>query len=324
MGRLLYTGVNPVYAWFRIVRPPIVFISVLGSLVGTLNVTRPFGLDVDPMTMMLIGLGAALLAAGLMVHNDVTDLPSDKVNRPDKPLCVGAIGANTARITGIGLMVASIFVALVCGIGELDDSTLTPRGLNLPLAALTAIIVWVGIEYNVRGKLAGIWAHVMVAFGVGAIPYWGALAVRPDEPLMMLPLALAIFIMEIGREMMVCIGDLKGDMEAGWSTYPVRAGRDRSLKVSLAFYVGFLPIYPISYFGWLGFPRVFGNLYLIGGAVFFLILLVSWLDVSRVVRNGDEKMIWNAFERDIRTGTRAGVILFQFVLLAEAFAFAVV
>ena len=34
----------------------------------------------------MIILGPAFLSTGTMVHNDVTDLESDKVNRPHKPL----------------------------------------------------------------------------------------------------------------------------------------------------------------------------------------------------------------------------------------------
>ena len=36
-------------------------------------------------------------------------------------------------------------------------------------------------------------------------------------------------------------------------------------------------------------------------------------------RTGDDKKAWDAFERSVRVGSRAGVILLQFVLLAEAF-----
>jgi hypothetical protein len=43
------------------------------------------------------------------------------------------------------------------------------------------------------------------------------------------------------------------------------------------------------------------------------------VDCLAATRSGDDKRAWDAFERSIRTGSRAGVIMLQFVLLAEAF-----
>jgi hypothetical protein len=47
--------------------------------------------------------------------------------------------------------------------------------------------------------------------------------------------------------------------------------------------------------------------------------MITWLDVVRVARTGDEDLIWKAFERDIRTGTRVAVVAFQVILIVEAF-----
>jgi geranylgeranylglycerol-phosphate geranylgeranyltransferase len=310
---------NPAWAWFRIVRPPIVFISVLGALVGALNATWPLDRSVTGLELLLTALGAGLLGAGLMVHNDYTDLESDRVNRPGKPIPSGAISPSTARWSGIAMMGAA--VALSFGIGYPNGGAWWDLfgGLNIPCGLLAVMVFLVGVIYNERGKYEGLWGHVMVAFGVGVIPYWGALAVEPSDPWVMLPLALAIFVMEIGREIMVCAGDIVGDIEAGFRTTPVRMGRERSVWFSLLFYLGFVPLYPISYFGWLGFPAIFGDLYLAGGVVFFIILIVGWVDCLAAVRSGDDRKAWAAFERSVRTGSRAGVILFQFILLAEAF-----
>ena len=87
---------NRVLAWVRICRPLIIIISVFGSSVGALNVTiaditinAGFHLEWD--MFLLTMLAAAFLAGGLMVHNDFTDLESDRVNRPQKPIPSGLI-----------------------------------------------------------------------------------------------------------------------------------------------------------------------------------------------------------------------------------------
>jgi 4-hydroxybenzoate polyprenyltransferase len=135
----------------------------------------------------------------------------------------------------------------------------------------------------------------------------------------MLPLAIAIGVMEVGREIMVCAGDIKGDIKAGYKTTPVRLGRKNSMIVVLPFYLGFIPIFPISYFGWFGFQIIFGELYLWGAIIFELILIITWIDTYRVMLKGNDSDTWRAFERNIRTGTRLGVIFFQVILFLEVF-----
>lgn len=320
---------NKLEAWFRVVRPPIVIISIFGSSVGALNVIIPRHFAVEPFSFLLMLVGAGMLAAGLMVHNDYTDLESDKVNRPNKVLPQNIISPATAKYTGLALMIIPIFFSVVIGFINPVESAFTPYNFNVPLILLTITVVVIGIIYNEKGKYSGIWGHVMVAFGVGAIPLWGAVAMRPDVPALMLPLALAIFIMEIGREIMVCAGDIKGDIKAGYKTTPVRVGRLKSMNIALVFYLLFIPIYPLPYFGGeflsysgeFGFGKIFGDLYFWGATIFLLILLTTWVDTYRVAKKGDDKATWDAFERNIRTGTRLGVFFFQVILFLEAFYF---
>jgi geranylgeranylglycerol-phosphate geranylgeranyltransferase len=313
------TIMNRLEAWFRIIRPPIVFISVFGAAVGALNVTLSQGLYLEPFAFILSLFIAGILAAGLMVHNDYTDLESDRVNRPHKPLCIGVISPKVAKVTGIALMGLAVILSFCTTIFLKPNSAFIPWGLNFPCGFLTLIIMLVGVIYNRNGKYVGLMGHIMVAFGVGAIPYWGAISVKPTDLLSMLPLALAIGIMEVGREIMVCAGDIKGDIKAGYRTTPVRLGRLKSMLVAVGFYIISIPIFFIPYYGYWLFPKIFGELYFWGVIMFELILIFTWLDTYRVAIAGDDSATWRAFERNIRTGTRVGVILFQVILMFEAF-----
>lgn len=310
---------NRLEAWFRIVRPPIVFISIFGSVVGALNVTISQGIYLDQFAFILLLITSGLLAAGLMVHNDYTDLESDRVNRPNKPLPLGVISPEVARVTGIVLMGLAVILSFCTTLVLQPTAYFTPFGINLPCGLLTLVVMVVGILYNRWGKYTGLTGHILVAFGVGAIPYWGSIAVIPTDLVSMFPLALAIGVMEVGREIMVCAGDIKGDIKAGYSTTPVRLGRLKSMVVAMGFYIVSIPIFFISYYGCCIFPKIFGSLYFWGAIVFELILILTWLDTYRVAVKGDDSATWRAFERNIRTGTRSGVILFQVILFLEAF-----
>ena len=305
---------NKLLAWLRIIRPPIVAISCLGALVGALNVSAYLDIKLSLFQISMIIIGAAFLSAGLMIHNDVTDLKSDKVNRPHKPLPSGRIRLKTAQVTGLLLMILSIFIALLVNINYNGS-------LNWKCGILTLSIVIIGVCYNHYGKYHGIFGHIAVAYGVGAIPYWGAIAIAsgPEHLLLMLPLALALFTQEIGREIMVNAGDFNGDLKAGYKTLPILLGRKKAMYVALIFYLAFIPIFPISYFGWIGAEKVFGHIYLIGATIFVLSLLITWILTYRVVLQNDEKKIWRAFEKYERTGTRIMVIFFQIMLFLEAF-----
>ena len=305
-------------AWLRIIRPPIVFISCLGALVGALNSAaylKQYGFhELSLFQIIMVLLGSTFLSSGLMIYNDVTDLRSDKVNRPHKPLPKGIIKTRTASITGIFLMFLSIVIALNIDIKDYGV-------LNWRCGFLTIIVVLVGLYYNHYGKNHGIIGNVAVAFGVGVIPCWGAIGVFPSHPLIMLPLALAIFVQEIGREIMVCTGDYIGDLNAGFKTLPVKIGRKQSMYVALIFYLTFIPLFPLPAFDWigLGVPQVFGLLYLVGGSIFAASLLLTWVITYLVVLKNDEKKIWRAFERYERTVTRVMVIVFQIILILEVF-----
>lgn len=305
---------NKLLAWLRIIRPPIVAISCLGALVGALNVSAYLDIKLSLFQISMIIIGSAFLSAGLMVHNDVTDLKSDKVNRPHKPLPSGGIRPKTAQVTGLLLMILSIFIALLVNINDNGS-------LNWKCGILTLSIVIIGVCYNHYGKYHGIFGHIAVAYGVGAIPYWGAIAIAsgPEHLLLMFPLALALFTQEIGREIMVNAGDFNGDLKAGYKTLPILLGRKKAMYVALVFYLAFIPIFPISYFGWIGAEKVFGHIYLIGATIFVLSLLITWILTYRVVLQNDEKKIWRAFEKYERTGTRIMVIFFQIMLFLEAF-----
>ena len=305
---------NLILAWLRMVRPPIMFLCCFGTIVSALNCAIFLEVELSYFQIFMIILVPAFLSTGTMIHNDVTDLESDKINRPHKPLPKGTIKVRTAYIMGLVLMFLSIILSLF--INFEDDGS-----LNWNCAILTAILVGIGIYYNYYGKKHGIFGHMAVAFGVGAIPDWGGLATFPNFPLLMLPLAVAIFLQETGREIMVCAGDYVGDLKAGWKTTPVNLGRKKSMHIALIFYLLFIPLFLLPAYDWIGLgaPQIFGKVYLIGGGLLAVSLILTWLLSYKAVLTNDEKKIWNAFERYERTGTRAMIIVFQIFILLEVF-----
>lgn len=301
-------------AWIRMIRPPILFLCCFGAIVSALNCAIFEHETLSYFQIFLLILTPAFLSTGTMFHNDITDLESDKINRPKKPVPSGILKEKTVYYTGLTLMIGSIFL------GTLVNYEKT--GLNWQCGFFTFILVIIGLYYNYYGKHHGLVGHMAVAFGVGAIPYWGGIAVFPNQPLLMLPLAIAIFFQETGREIMVCAGDLVGDLKAGFKTTPIRLGRKRSMQIALLFYLLFIPFFPLSAYDWAGIkmPQVFGAVYLIGGSILAASLLITWLlTYNVVIKTDDEKKIWKSFEQNERIGTRVMIIVFQIFIFLEIF-----
>jgi 4-hydroxybenzoate polyprenyltransferase len=297
--------------WALIIRPPIVVISVAGASVGFLNATlgeHPNGLGtyVFPWVGYLVNaLAAALMASGLMVHNDYYDLESDKVNRPHKVLAQGRIKAKAARDVGFLLMVLGVALSF----------------LGHPKAALVDSINWVagflmvtvladGLLYNTIGKKHGIGGHIEVAYGVALIPVFGAAGA--GNAMLVLPLGLGLFVMEVGREIMVAGGDIEGDRKAGWITLPVKVGMRPALAVALACYLISLPLFLLPVLAPSAVAWRPSLLYLAGATLFVAGLVALWVPCWK-------KPEFATFERFIRTGSRLLVFGFELLLIAEAF-----
>ena len=291
--------------WALIARPPIVLISVVGASVGFLNVTIGEGRALPTVGYAANAVAAGLLAAGLMVHNDYYDLASDKVNRPHKVLAQGRIKERTARDVGFALMVLGVLVSFA---GH-------PRGgfvdsLNFTAGLIAVTVLADGLLYNTIGKKHGIGGHIEVAYGVALIPIFGAAGA--GDVLLLWPLGLGLFVMEIGREIMVGAGDIEGDRKAGWITLAVKVGMRKALIVALLFYIVSLPLFLAPW----AFPALAAwrpsLLYLVGSVGFIAGLVALWIPCWR-------KPEFNSFERFIRTGSRVLVLVFQLILLVEAF-----
>lgn len=287
-----------VLAWVKIVRPPIMLISAFGSL-GCLILSDP---NSSSETLILVPMIAALIAAGLMVDNDVWDLPSDRIRRNRKPLCTGAITSRAARVVGYVLMSLAFGLAFF---------------LAWPALLYVFSVLALGAWYNRSGKRWHIYGHAATAYGVGGIILFPALA---SGEYWLWPLFLGIFLQEVGREIMVSIGDIQGDRAAGWTTLPVLVGRGKAHTYAGVFYALGIPVFVLGFVA---------PIYSIGAVLFGAILIIGWLDTREKMVIADvrvdpgfdkEKFIFDAYEHDLRLWSRLGVLIFQVCILLQAIA----
>lgn len=205
-------------AGIRILRP-----MALAATAGATAIGFALGSGGDQRELWLALLVTTSAVGASTVYNDIVDLDSDRLNRPDRPLPAGRLSMRAARIVSIALAAATLFAGLEMG---------TPTVLWVT-ASLT-----LGLAYSkwlqrtpILGNLvvAALFANAVV-FGTAA----GASVATPS-----LLAATEVFWFILGRESLKGIPDLEGDRATGTrtvaTTWGVRAAvRTFSVCVGLA------------------------------------------------------------------------------------------
>jgi len=193
---------NKVQATLELARLPNTAVAAGGVWLG--HACRPGPVDWRAATLGSFAM-ACLAAAGNM-HNDVVDLPIDRINRPDRPLPSGRI-APAAAMAGASLaFAASLVLAFALGL---------PQGY---LAAAMGLLLY---AYNLHLKGLPLAGNLAVALLCALAIYLPELPHRPDYTLM--PMLFA-FLTTVAREVAKDAEDVVGDREHGAITLPVLYG----------------------------------------------------------------------------------------------------
>lgn len=188
---------------------------------------------------VLIGSSAALIGSGGNIINDILDLKTDKINRPDRPLPSGELTTKTATRLYIFCKLSGVFLASIAGI------------LPAVIAGATSFALFF---YSYSFKSIPLIGNITVALLTGLVFIFGASAVDNYDNALF-PFIFS-FLINLIREIVKDIEDVPGDAKSGITTFPVVFGVPVSKKlisvliVSLiiaTFIPFFLEIYKIEY-----------------------------------------------------------------------------
>lgn len=188
---------------------------------------------------ILVGIAAALVGAGGNIINDILDVETDKINRPDRPIPSGKVSETTAMRIYIFVKIGGIFFASIAGIFP---------GI---IAAFSSIIIFF---YSYSLKNIPLVGNITVAFFTGLIFVFGASAVGNFSGILF-PFLFSFFINFI-REIVKDVEDIEGDRETEVHTFPIVFGIETSKKIItglifsltvLTFIPFFLAVYKIEY-----------------------------------------------------------------------------
>jgi len=209
--------------------------GLVGVGVGALVVN---GMDISlnqGVTVTSYGLSVMCFMFGWNAYNDITDIETDRSNRPERPLPSGRLNLDEAT----NAMRASLFLSvlfLVIGAVNLSDSTMDEEAIVSIGIWLVAIILLISYE-GVRGsnglKHRGLTGNAAIAAAIGMDVLFGASAVSGTTDPKVISLAIMAFFYSLARELIKDIEDMEGDIDR--NTIPRSIGVDNARSIAWIF-----------------------------------------------------------------------------------------
>ncbi|HDI73694.1 MAG TPA: hypothetical protein ENF57_01645 [Candidatus Korarchaeota archaeon] len=200
-------GGGKISGLLQLFRPKNAVMSVLGVLVGWLNVSQSFTSEL----LVACLVPPLILMAGNAI-NDYFDAPIDAINKPERPIPSGRVSEREALISYLVLSAIGVVISLHLGVEEF-------------LIALAFSIAW--YAYAKWLKAMGLVGNILVSLGVAFTLLFGALAAGRVNSRVVAFSSIA-FTSNLAREVVKTIEDLEGDATYGLRTVAITLGVERA------------------------------------------------------------------------------------------------
>ncbi|HEX3073913.1 MAG TPA: geranylgeranylglycerol-phosphate geranylgeranyltransferase [Ignavibacteriales bacterium] len=192
------------FFYFQISRPVNLLISFLSVLAaGAISVQGEFPF----YTAFYAALAAVFVAAAGNIINDIYDIEIDKINRPERILPQNKLTVKEALTAYFAFNAAAIVLASF---------------VNLYALAIVILSCGIVLAYSAYLKKIPLLGNLVVAFMTGLAFIYGAISVG-DWKYGLIPAVFA-FVINLIREIIKDIEDIKGDKAQGIITFPQKYG----------------------------------------------------------------------------------------------------
>ena len=224
-------------ALFKMSRPVNIVIAMVTLSIGyyLLSAMPTQDMGISWTTLILQTLGFAFAIGFANIQNDIWDLDSDRLNRPERPLVSGKISISVAQKSWVILLILGI----ACGIVE---SVVTKTG---PTSAIFFVLLTVLlIAYNKWLKHIPLLKNMTVAlmcatplilclfYPTGAKETEDFSLDFADKIGFLYPAMLFAFLLTTAREIYKDLEDEIGDLKAGIMTFPLIAGTTTARRLA--------------------------------------------------------------------------------------------
>lgn len=256
--------------FLNLIRIPNLALIVVTQLLIKYALFETFGIAItlNAFGYALLCLATVCIAAAGNIINDVHDVITDTVNKPQHRIVEKHISEKSA------LTAYMVLTFLGVGIGFYLSNLIGRPGFSAIFIIISALLyLYATYLKNILlvGNLviSGLVAMVIIIVGLFELLPAITSANRQTQAILfsiLLDYAWFAFLINLLREMVKDQEDIQGDYKAGRNTLPIAIGRSRANKVIFA--TGLIPLFSVIYYM---YEYLFANMYAVLFALFFIV-----------------------------------------------------
>ena len=224
-------------ALFKMSRPVNIVIAMVTLAIGyyLLSAMPTNQGGIEWISLILQTLGFAFAIGFANIQNDIWDLETDRLNRPERPLVSGKISVTTAQRAWIVLLILTI----ACGFAD-SIITKTNWTASIFFILLSALLIvynkWlkhIPLLKNMTVALLCATPLILCFFYPAGISETENFTMDPADKIGFLyPAMLFAFLLTTAREIYKDLEDETGDLKAGIMTFPLIAGAPTARRLA--------------------------------------------------------------------------------------------
>ncbi len=214
------------------------------ALFESLDIT----LALDQLQFTLLVIATISIAAAGNIINDVYDIETDSINKPQKVI----VGKYISEKRAITLFILCNIIGV--GIGFYLSNSIQKSGFSVCFVIISALLYLYATHLKRTLLIGNIIVSLLVASSIIIIGIFDLVPVidTKNQPEQLeafktvMVYATFAFIINLLREIVKDIEDINGDYNAGMKTFPIIIGRDRATK--LVFTLSLIPLFLTTYY----------------------------------------------------------------------------
>ncbi len=237
-------------SFLKLIRYQNLLLIIITQILIKYALFESFGIEItlSAFGFFLLCLSTVCIAAGGNIINDVYDVETDRINKPEKQIVGKKISEKTA------LTVYIVFTIIGVAIGFYLSNLIGRPGFSALFIIISALLYLYATHLKNILIIGNLLVSSLVAMTVIIMGLFELLpAITPVNRQtqsiifsILLDYALYAFLINWLREMVKDQQDIKGDYNTGRNTLPIALGKDRANKVIFA--IGLIPVAAIIYY----------------------------------------------------------------------------
>ena len=236
--------------YLNLIRYKNLLLIILVQLLIRFALFEPFHVDIKLNTLgfSLLILATVCIAAAGNIINDIYDIKTDSINKPDKIIVGKSVSEQTAFTLFLVLNVIGV------GIGFYLSHTIGKSPFFTIFVIISATLYVYASFLKQTPLIGNIVISILVAMSILIVGIFDLIPAITEVNRstqitffkILLDYAVFAFLINLVREMIKDIEDVDGDYNAQMNTLPIAIGRDRAKY--FAFFVSLLPILAVVYY----------------------------------------------------------------------------